>query len=247
MCEGHFTRQAFAQAAVFVGVTTGVYLAFSSAHGAFHWGGGTGDVLEDGIGSVFPGLSGQKKLVADMLLAGVGALTLTPCEEWLKEKVAGVMMPETEKPFALLRHFRQGIPFFTKAAELERMLVHAVTTNIEAEFAHLFLDRESQQQYTPVASYPDSVHEPSPVPFAHLKAEILRGKVRHDELTPPGDYVPQAQIVPAMPAPGSLVGFFAVGPKQSAHGNPFSHREIKELHRIGKEAGKAFKELRGRT
>jgi len=240
LCPNGVTRIALRQALVYVSAMALCYGAFIFAEALLH--GRAHEAVGQYLERSLPW--GHAAFLGDLGLAAIGAFTLTRFEEWAKEWIASRLLPPDDKPLALLRHFRKGIPFFTEAAELERMLVHVVTTNLKAEFAHIFLHHDAGH-YEVAASYPDSAPKPPEVPLDCLPEDVRCGKCRRDEL--PQECVPAARLVPVMyaPKPGRLFGFLALGQKRSEDGEDFTQCERKELRELGKEAGGALYELRG--
>jgi hypothetical protein len=244
LCPSGVTATALRQACLYAGAMLLFYGIIIGIEATYHW--RARDPLTNALLQAFPHAPVPRDLLGDLGLAAVGVFTITRFEDWLKELIAARLIPEEEKPLALVRHFRQGIAFFTEAVELERMLVHIVTSNLRAEFAHLFLHRDPKC-YEADASYPDSLQKPPDVPVDELPPDVQCGKCRREEL--PSACVPKATFVPAMyaPKPGHLFGFLAMGPKRSEHGEDYTHRERKEMFELGKEAAAALYELRGRA
>ncbi|HLI95615.1 MAG TPA: hypothetical protein VKT72_05955 [Candidatus Baltobacteraceae bacterium] len=246
LCPSGVTTVALRQAGIYVAAMLAFYGIFILVESLTHWKGH--DPLADLLGRIWPQAAKRlpSELVGDIGLAAIGVLGLSRLEDGAKEWIAERFTPEEDKPFALIRHFRKGLSLFTEAAELERMLVHMVATNVKAEFSHVFLHHDAQH-YEAQASYPESLQQPPEVLVDTLPPDVQGGKCRRQEL--PSACVPQATIVPTMFAPkrGQLFGFLALGPKRSEHGEDYTHRERKELHELGNDAAAALYELRGRS
>lgn len=245
LCRDGLSLRALRQAAAYAIALILCSAVFAGEEGLLHWKMQVAG-FDDWLARLLPGVPVNRELLGDIAVAGIAALALSPLEETLKERLNARLLPDEEKRFELLRHFRKGIAFFTEAVELERMLVNVVTTNLHAEFAHLFL-HGSGRCYEPAASYPESLQRPPEVSLETLPPEVRCGKCRTTDL--PCGCVPQARIVPALfaPARGQVFGFIALGPKRSDHGEDYTHREKQELHALGREAGPALYHLRSRV
>ncbi len=181
-------------------------------------------------------------LFVDVAFAAFTMLVLSRTEETLRTALHVRIMSDVQKRLERLRHFKESLPFFTRAAELERMLVETITATIEARYVHLFLHRDSAT-YASAASYPPSAQQPLTVDVD--RPSDLRCAQRCCASLPPSCCIHDAVLYPPMPVAGKLFGFFVLGPKACEHGSEYSKPEAKALYALAREAGATLHELRG--
>jgi hypothetical protein len=184
-------------------------------------------------------IDGAPAYASDLALAGIGSLLLKTWEERAAEQIQTRLMPENEKRIERLKLLRKSLGLYTKAADLERILVDTVVSAIEADFAHLFW-RGHDERFEAAATCPPSMPAPPPV----TEDELPRPLTGCDHCEP-GDCecVSGAKLFSRMSLRGKIAGFFAAGPKQCENGECYSDPEKRALDALAKEAAIALDEL----